>query len=167
MSQINSPVFNNLQENKLLHQLFEQSADLFSDNIAIENTGIKFTYAAVERSANQLAHYLVEKGVGPDQKVAIMLPRTAFVYIAMLGVLKAGGAYIPIDPEIPGERVDFIMKDSGALLLISSGDILERIGTVLKGRNVFNVDKDISLLKKFPDTRVADTNTKATGLCYI
>ncbi len=167
MSEVTPPVFNNLQENELLHQLFEQSADRFPDNVAIENTGIKFTYAEVERRANQLAHYLVGIGVGPDQKVGIMLPRTAFVYIAMLGVLKAGGAYIPIDPEIPGERVDFIMKDSGALLLISSGDILERIGCRLEKQKIFNIDTHKPLLDKQPHTRVTCPDVTPSNLCYI
>jgi len=151
----------------LLHQLFEDAAGRFPSNIAIEDNGTAITYAEVECRANKLAHYLTEKGVGPDQKVGIMLPRTAFVYIAMLGVLKAGGSYIPLDPEIPGERVDFILEDSGALLLVSSAEVLDRIGGKLEGRQVFNVDADSSILEKYPKTRIAESTVGSSNLCYM
>ncbi len=161
------PSYQNMKVNEMLHQIFEQSADRFPDNIAVEDTGITLTYLEVEQKANQLAHYLSEMGVGPDQKVAIMLPRTAFVYIAMLGVLKAGGAYIPLDPEIPGERVDFVMEDSRALLLISSEAILDRIGSKLSGRKIFNIDKDNLLIEKYPDKRISNSKVTTANLCYI
>jgi non-ribosomal peptide synthetase-like protein len=161
------PTYQNFKVTDLLHQLFEQTVALFPENIAIEDNNTKLTYTEVEQLANQLAHYLVEAGVGPDQKVAIMLPRSAFVYIAMLGVLKAGGAYIPLDPEIPGERVDYILEDSGALLLITSSDILNRIDSKLIQRKVFNIDKDGEILVKFPGNRVVNSKVTINNLCYI
>ena len=159
--------YENLKEKEFLHDLFEKSADRFPDNIAIEDATIKLSYAEVERQSNQLAHYLIDKGVGADQKVAIMLPRIAYVYIAMLAVLKAGGAYIPLDPEIPGERVDFIMEDSGALLLISSDEILNRIGSSLSARNLLNIDQESKLLQEFRESRIIDAKLTSNQLCYI
>jgi non-ribosomal peptide synthetase component F len=103
-----------------LDRYFEQSANLSPDAVAVEQGEKKFTYAEVEATANRLANYLIEKGVRPEEKVAILLPRCAEVIISMLGVLKAGGAYIPLDPEIPAERVNFIMDDSGAKILITA-----------------------------------------------
>ncbi|MFZ4399565.1 MAG: Pls/PosA family non-ribosomal peptide synthetase [Bacteroidales bacterium] len=159
--------YNDFKASKLLHELFEQSVDSFPENIAIEDNSVKLSYAEVESQSNKLAHYLVEAGVGPEQKVAIMLPRIAYVYIAMLGILKAGGSYIPIDPEIPGERVDFIMEDSSSLLLISSNEILERIGSQLKDRKVFNSNKDKFHLETLPNTRIKNITETTTNLCYI
>ncbi|MCX6231999.1 MAG: amino acid adenylation domain-containing protein [Bacteroidetes bacterium] len=160
-------VYKNISKNTLLHELFEQTANLYPDHIAIEENGRRLSYAEVEHQANQLAHYLTESGVGAEQKVAIMLNRSAFVYIAMLGVLKAGGAYIPLDPEIPGERVDFIMEDSAALLLISSDTILNRINDKLVNRKIFNTDKDFPLLTNFPVTKIGNPALTSANLCYI
>lgn len=156
-----------VETKELLHHLFEHSADFFPNNIAIEDAGIKITYLEVEQLANQLAHHLVEAGLGPDGKVAILLPRGAFVYIAMLATLKAGGAYIPLDPEIPGERVDFIMEDSGALLLISSREILEKISHSLPNRKVLTVDDHQNFLAGYASTRIKLVQTKNSNLCYI
>ena len=94
-----------------LDQFFENSLALYHDSIAIEQGKTFYSYYEVEQIANRLAHYLKEKGIAPEEKVVILLPRCAEVPIAMLGVLKAGGAYIPLDPEIPADRVNFIMKD--------------------------------------------------------
>lgn len=151
----------------LLHQLFEQSAKLHPNKIATEEATFKLTYAEVEKQANQLAHYLVEKGVGPEKKVALMLPRTTFVYIAMLGILKAGGCYIPIDPELPGDRVDFILQDSEALLLITSGTVLQRIASSLTKREIFNVDTDIAFIQNYPVNKVFVRHSTPENLCYI
>jgi non-ribosomal peptide synthetase-like protein len=159
--------YHQLNSNKLLHQLFEQSADHFPDRTAIEDGTTQLTYSEVEQRANQLAHYLIELGVGPEQKVAIMLPRSACVYICMLGILKAGGAYIPIDPEIPGERVDFIMEDSRALLLISTGDILQKIGSRLINRKIVNIDSDHQFLSKYPVHRPTEPKVTMQNLCYM
>ena len=159
--------YKNTPTNELLHRLFERSADHYPHQIAIEDTGVGYTYLEVERQANQLAHYLAGQGVGPDQKVAIMLPRSSYVYIAMLGVLKAGGAYIPLDPEIPGERVDFIMEDSKALVLITCSSILERVGPNLSNRKIFNANKDGSLVSKLPTDRILASDTTSGNLCYI
>ncbi|NVN94784.1 MAG: amino acid adenylation domain-containing protein [Bacteroidetes bacterium] len=159
--------YSNIKTSKLLHELFEQSADSFPENLAIEDNKKKYTYREIEQEANQLAHYLIKMGVGPEQKVAIMLPRTAYVYIAMLGVLKAGGAYIPLDPEIPGDRVNFVLEDSEALLLISSDEILNRIADELIDKKIFNIDKRESILGNLPKTRVEITQLKSENLCYI
>ena len=77
-----------------LEQFFEDSASVYPNAIALEQDEIKYTYAEVEHTANKLAHFLQAEGIGPEDKVAILLPRCALVPVMMVGVLKAGAAYI-------------------------------------------------------------------------
>jgi non-ribosomal peptide synthetase component F len=118
-------------QNRFLDLFFENAAALYPEAIAIEQDQTKYTYSEVESISNRLAHFLISKGIAPEEKVVILLPRCAQVTIMMLGVLKAGGAYIPLDPEIPADRVNFIMQDSGAKLLITADSILDRISSYL------------------------------------
>jgi non-ribosomal peptide synthetase-like protein len=154
-------------QNRFLDQFFEGSVALYPGAIAIEQGQTKYTYSEVEHVANKLAHYLRAKGIAPEEKVVVLLPRCAQVPIAMLGILKAGGAYIPLDPEIPADRVNFIMEDSGAKLLITSDSILERISSKLDQHPIFNIDHQIDELDSYPDTKPDPTNRSANDLCYI
>ena len=143
-----------------LEQFFENSVILYPNAIALEQGEIKYTYTEVNRIANQLANYLKNKGIGPEDKVVILLPRSMQVPIMMLGVLKAGAAYIPLDPEIPAERVNFIMGDADAKLLITSDLILERIGLQLNHHPVFNLDHQFLKLNNYPDLKPVGTNRR-------
>lgn len=150
-----------------LQEFFENSALKYPQNIAIENGSSRYTYEEADILANKLANYLCEIGIGPESKIAILMPRCAEVPIIMLGVLKAGGAYIPLDPEIPAERVNFIMEDADAKLLITSTEILERIGVQLQAFPIFNLDKEIKVLDDFPSTRPTVANRSPHDLCYM
>ena len=150
-----------------LDYFFEESVALFPDNIAIEQGDIKFTYSQVDEMANQLAAYLQSLGVAPEEKVVILLHRCAQISIAMLAVLKAGGAYIPLDSEIPADRVNFIMKDAGAKLLITSDTILENIGNRLEAHPIFNIDKDWTAIESFASSKPIVENRSVNNLCYI
>jgi len=150
-----------------LDVFFEKAAFLYPDAVAIEQGENIFTYNQVDRTANKLAQYLRTKGIGPEDKVVILLPRCAFVPIAMLGVLKAGAAYIPLDPEIPADRVSFIMEDSGAKLIITSDIILQRTGSELDSQPVFNIDTQLNETECFPETKPDETGRSLTDLCYI
>ncbi len=150
-----------------LDRYFEQSAERFPDAIALEQGDKKYTYSEVEATANRLAHYLLDKGIGPEQKVIILLPRCAEVIMVMLGVLKAGGAYIPLDPEIPAERVNFIIEDSEARLLITADEILKRLEPQIKSIPVFNIDFQLYDLAKYSPDKPVLGNRNPNDLCYI
>lgn len=150
-----------------LENFFEQSVQSFPNNIAIEEGEKKYTYLEAERTANQLANYLKGLSIGPEDKVTILLPRCAEVTIAMLGVLKAGAAYIPLDPEIPADRVNFIMEDANAQLLITSDDILDRIGGQLASFPIFNIDRQSAELDAYPDTKPQVEGRSGDNLCYM
>ncbi|WP_198659322.1 non-ribosomal peptide synthetase [Nocardiopsis sp. FIRDI 009] len=78
------------------------------------------TYAELDEASDRLAAYLVSRGVGPEEVVGLLLPRSADAVVAMLAVFKAGGAYLPIDADLPDERIDYIIEDSGARTVLTA-----------------------------------------------
>src|SRR5438105_4363896 len=102
---------------------------------AIVFDGRVVTYGEMDRRANQLANHLMNSGVEPETIVAICLNRSAESVISALAVLKAGGAYLPLDPKLPLERLNFMLKDARPRVLITSSDVTEKIacesGTVV------------------------------------
>ena len=74
--------------------------------------GAALSYGELDKRANQLAHRLVELGVGPEVPVGVMVPRGMEMVVALLGVIKAGGAYVPMDPDYPPDRLALMMEDS-------------------------------------------------------
>lgn len=150
-----------------LEKFFEDSVLIYPNATAIEQGEIKYTYVEVEHISNRLAHFLKAKEIGPEDKVAILLPRCAQVPIVMLGVLKAGAAYIPLDPEIPADRVNFITEDAQAKLLITSNEILERIGSHLNQQLIFNIDQQLAELDNYPITKPGGVIRSVNNLCYI
>ncbi|HEU0077912.1 MAG TPA: amino acid adenylation domain-containing protein, partial [Longimicrobiaceae bacterium] len=111
-----------------LHRLFEAQADRVPHAVAVEMGDRALTYAELERRANRLARALRARGVGPDARVGLCVERSPEMVVAMLAVLKAGGAYVPLDPAYPAERLDFLLRDSGARVLVAGGGLEERFG---------------------------------------
>jgi amino acid adenylation domain-containing protein len=99
-------------ENRLIHELFEEQVQLTPGAIALIHEQKSLTYADLNGRANQLARYLVNQGVGPDQLVGICVGRSVEMVIGLLGVLKAGGAYLPLDPNYPPERLRYMLEDA-------------------------------------------------------
>ncbi|MHB2053505.1 amino acid adenylation domain-containing protein, partial [Pseudomonas sp. VEM90] len=87
----------------------------------------QISHAELERQANPLAHHLVQSGVGPGTRVGIALKRGPDMVVALLAVLKAGAAYVPLDPGYPQDRLAYMMEDSGMTLLLSQADLLEQL----------------------------------------
>ncbi|MCF2946282.1 non-ribosomal peptide synthetase, partial [Paenibacillus tarimensis] len=106
---------------KTLHGLFEKQAAVWADRTALVHEGQRLTYRELNSRANALAHRLRTGGVGRETVVAVMMERSAGMITALLAVLKAGGAYLPIDPAYPQERVEFMLEDSGAGWLLTDG----------------------------------------------
>ena len=108
------------------HELFEASAIANPDAIALVAGDVQLTYRELNTRANQLAHFLRAKGVGPDVLVALSLKRTAELLVAILGILKAGGAYVPMDPSYPAQRLSLMIEDSRADILLTTADLAFR-----------------------------------------
>ncbi|MFY9575006.1 MAG: amino acid adenylation domain-containing protein, partial [Blastocatellia bacterium] len=119
---------------KCMHQLFEMQVELAPDNVAVISGDHKLSYGEVNARANQLSRHLRALGVGPDVPVAICIDRCPEMVVGLLAILKAGGAYVPIDPTYPKDRLDFILKDAGAQVLLTQkrfANVLSPSGVLL------------------------------------
>lgn len=105
---------------KCIHHYFEEQAALGPEKVALLFEGQEMTYGELNRRANQLAHYLREKGVGPAVLVAVCVERTFEMIVSFLAVLKAGGAYLPLDLSYPAERLSFMLEDSKTRYILAS-----------------------------------------------
>jgi len=113
-----------------LHALFAKQAERTPDAVAITDAAQQMTYAELDRRSNQLAHYLRRLGVGPGAVAGLYLRRGPELLEAILAVMKAGGAYLPIDTALPPERVRVTVEDSKALLVISAKREAVALGSV-------------------------------------
>ncbi len=105
--------------NATLPHLFEQQVARTPDAVAIVGGTTSMTYAQLNTAANRLAHQLIDAGLGPEQCVAVALPRSLDLVVALLAVLKAGAAYLPLDPDYPPERLAYMLDDAGPALLLT------------------------------------------------
>jgi amino acid adenylation domain-containing protein/non-ribosomal peptide synthase protein (TIGR01720 family) len=103
-----------------LPRLFEAQVARAPDLPAVLYDGGSLTYAELESRANRLAHLLIRRGVGPERIVALALPRSVDIVVAQLAVVKAGAAYLPVDPDYPAERIAFMLADATPILVITS-----------------------------------------------
>jgi amino acid adenylation domain-containing protein len=110
-----------------LHQVFEEQVVRTPEAVALINKVDSMTYKEVNERANQLAHVLRFKGVGPDKIVGLIVERSFDMVISILGILKAGGAYLPIDPSYPSSRTEFMLSESNAVVLVSHRKLDESI----------------------------------------
>ncbi|HET7287550.1 MAG TPA: AMP-binding protein, partial [Pyrinomonadaceae bacterium] len=115
---------------KCVHQLFEEQVERTPEATAVVYEDQTVTYEELNRRANRLAHYLRRRGVGPEQVVGLLLERSVEMVVAILGVLKAGGAYLPMDPAYPAERLQYMLDDSGAELLLTQQELVAPLGDV-------------------------------------
>lgn len=102
-----------------IHELFEAQAARTPDATAVTWEEKALTYRELNEQANQLAHYLRQRGIGPEVLVGLHVERSLEMVIGLLGILKSGGAYLPLDPAFPSERLTFMMEDAGIPLLVT------------------------------------------------
>ncbi|MBE6051736.1 MAG: amino acid adenylation domain-containing protein [Clostridium sp.] len=120
---------------KLLHEFFIEQAKKTPDNIAIIFEDKELTYRELDEKSNQVANYLVKQGVKPDSLVALFFERSFEMYIAILGVIKAGAAYVPMDVKYPISRIEYIVEDTKAPIILTQ-------------------EKNIGLLKELSDIAI-------------
>jgi non-ribosomal peptide synthetase-like protein len=149
-----------------LHHFFEATCDRVPSEIALEDSGRSVTYRQLDERANQLAHHLCGLGIGSGSRVGILLHRSAQTYVSVLAVLKAGAAFVPIDPVSPQDRVAYICDDSALDLLITSRDLAA--STADLGRPLLELDSDPvqAALEARPATRPAVDNEDDPP-CYV
>ena len=110
----------NYPKDKLIHELFEEQVEKNFTKTAVVMNDKKLSYAELDEKSNILAHILRDKGIRNNVIVGILLNKSPEMIISILGVLKAGGTYLPIDPTTPKERIEFILDDSNSNILLSS-----------------------------------------------
>lgn len=103
---------------------FRAQAKALPEHTAVVYRDKRYTYAQLDRVTDSLAAYLSEKGIGREQAVAVLVPRSEFMPVASIGISKAGAAYLPLDPTYPPDHLEFMMRDAGAKLLIADEALL-------------------------------------------
>jgi amino acid adenylation domain-containing protein len=127
---------------KTVHQLFEEQVARTPDRPAVIYEGDSLTYRQLDERANRLAHHLREQGVGPDALVAVCLERSVDLVATLLAVLKAGGAYLPLDPKYPPERLRFQVDDAGARQLITTSSLAGRVPIAVPSVTLLDTDAE-------------------------
>ncbi len=107
--------------------MFEEQAEKTPDRVAVVFGEQQLTYHELNERANRLARTLHGKNIGADQAVGIMVERSPDLVVGILAILKAGGAYVPIDPELPEERVGYMLHNSGASILLTQSHLYGKL----------------------------------------
>ncbi|RZI24551.1 amino acid adenylation domain-containing protein [Pseudomonas sp. 770NI] len=133
-----------------IHQLFSQQASQRPEAPALTFAGVTLSYAQLDERANRLAWMLRERGVGPQVRVGLALPRSLEMVIGLLAILKAGGAYVPLDPEYPLDRLHYMIEDSDIGLLLSDAALFEALGELPATVACWCLEDDSPVLANYP-----------------
>ncbi|PBP69979.1 non-ribosomal peptide synthetase, partial [Pseudomonas syringae] len=119
-----------LQQDLLVHQLFEQQAQQQPQALALVCGDERVTYAELNERSNQVAHALLSLGIAPDDRVAICVERSVEMVVGLLGILKAGAAYVPLDPGYPPERLRYMLEDSAPVAVLVQRTTRDLLGAL-------------------------------------
>jgi len=147
-----------------IHELFERQVHRTPDAIALQFGAIELTYRELDDRANQLAHHLIGLGVGPEVIVGVCLERSLELIISILAVLKAGGAYLPLDAGYPTERLELMMDECVTKIVITQGALPARLPKGTQ-RIVFLDDPTLGIALN-PDTSPS-TRVNSENLAYV
>ena len=131
-----------------IHQLFEEQVERTPEAVALIFDEEQLTYRQLNARANQLAHHLIQLGVGPEVLVGIYVERSLEMIIGILAILKAGGAYVPIDPRLPQERISFMLQDAQIKVLLTEQRWLSALALL----------KPLVVCLDLPPTAITDQN---------
>ncbi len=149
------------KKDKTIQELFEEQVKKAPNNIAVVYEDKKLTYKELNEKSNALARVLREKGVKADTIVGIMVDRSLEMMIAIMGIIKAGGAYLPIDPEYPEDRIKYMLEDSKTKILLTQNKLLENIKY-----DVETIDLEDSKLYEKENSNL-DKIIKSNNLAYV
>ncbi len=147
----------------LVHKLFEQQVEKSPENIAVVFNDKSLTYRELNTRANQLASFL-NRSNRPNALIGICIERSLEMVVAVLGVLKAGCAYIPLDPEYPEDRIAYMLTDSKATVLLTQENLHSKLSPLIK--NTICLDKEWGLISKEPETNSSGENN-IDDLAYV
>ncbi|MFN7949388.1 MAG: amino acid adenylation domain-containing protein [Blastocatellia bacterium] len=129
-----------------LHQLFEAGAAAAPHAIAVICGDERITYGELNARSNQLAHFLIKAGVGPETMVGVCVERSPEMIVALLGVLKAGGAYVPLDPNYPAERLKHMLSEAAPPVLLTQAHLKSQISNLKSELQMICLDADWPLI---------------------
>ena len=153
------------RDDKCVHELFEEQAESTPDAVAIVHGNQKLSYQALNERANKLAHHLLSLGVGPEARVGICVERSIEMVVGLLGIFKAGAAYVPLDPQYPQHRLSFMMEDADVSVLLTQQSLLERL-IELKREATACLDSDWPQIAQQSSENPA-TKVTAGNLAYL
>ncbi|NPC86462.1 amino acid adenylation domain-containing protein, partial [Pyxidicoccus fallax] len=148
-----------------LHELFEAQAQRTPETIAVESAGQRLTYAQLNQRANQLAHHLRDMGVGPEVRVGLCVERSLEFVVSVLGILKAGGVYVPLDASYPVERLAWMKSEAGVALLVAQDKLLPAL-RLTEGEPVVRVDADWTSIARQPES-APSVKVSGSNLAYV
>jgi amino acid adenylation domain-containing protein len=146
-----------------LHAMFEARAERTPGAVALVFGGERMTYGELDTRANRLAHLLRARGAGPERTVAVLMERSMEMVVALYGILKAGAAYVPVDPEYPADRVAYMLADSAAALVLTQ---LRWADAVPAGTERIALDVP-GVLDAHPAHRPASVDARTDRLAYV
>jgi len=147
-----------------VHQLFTEQAEHMPGAVAVICQGQYLSYGELNRRANQLGAYLRELGVGPEVRVGLCMERSLEMVIGMLGVLKAGGAYIPLHASLPADRLTMMMEDSRPALLLTQSQLMKRLPSSEK--QIVCIDENWPIIAEQPAGNV-NIAVRCENLAYV
>jgi amino acid adenylation domain-containing protein len=151
-------------KDKCIHQLFEEQVERTPNNVAVVFEDQQLTYRELNEKANRLAHYLQKLGVGPEVLVGICVERSLEMIIGLLGILKAGAAYVPLDPKYPKERLAFMLEDTQVSVLLTQQHLVEELPTF--PTKVICLNNDWEIINRDREAQTTSGVT-AENLAYI
>jgi amino acid adenylation domain-containing protein len=151
-------------QDKCIHHLFEEQVDSNSDRLAVIFNQQKLTYQELNCRANQLARYLQKLGVKPEMLIGICLERSLEMVIALLGILKAGAVYVPLDPSYPQERLNYMLSDAEVSILLTQEHLVKRLPP--SSAKFIRLDRDWNLIAREAKTTPA-SRVKPDNLAYV
>ena len=154
-------------EESTIQELFQEQVRRMPFAIAATYEENSLTYAELNQKSNQLARYLRTKGVGPDQPVAICLERSLDMVIGLLGILKAGGAFVPLDPDYPVERLTHMLKDAAPRVLVTRRDTKAQLVNSEAVTIALDADWDRIAEHDASDIDVAEIGLRSQHLAYV
>lgn len=153
-------------QNSCIHHLFEIQVVQTPQKTAVTFAGHSFTYAELNRRANQLAHYLQNIGVGPETMVGLYVERSLDMFVGLLGILKAGGTYLPLDPAFPLDRLTYMVEDAQLAFLVTQNSLLDKWQGASQTCRLISLDGQQEQLATYasenPEARIS-----AQNLAYI
>ncbi|NDI35231.1 non-ribosomal peptide synthetase [Chengkuizengella sediminis] len=151
---------------KTVHQLFEEQVMSNPDQLAVLFKEEKWTYREFNKKANSLGKVLRNKGIKNDTIVAIMLDRSLEMMVGIMGIMKAGGAYMPISPDFPIERIKFMLEDSKAVVILTQEKYITMLSEIVHTEKLQVINLEDSDLYKFEDSSLSNINS-SNDLAYM